>query len=87
MNMWRHSKGHCQHVAIYFIIEKDLEDDPEMVEMLKMLEEAKDDLEVAEEQVWNRFKLVKTSLWDIKSILVMLTVRILREHVRSFRIQ
>ena len=35
----------------YFFIEKDLEDDPERVEMLKMLEEAKDDLEVAEEQV------------------------------------
>ena len=87
MNMWRHSKGHCQYVAIYFFIEKDLEDDPEMVEMLKMLEEAKDDLEVAEEQVWNRFKLAKTALWDFKSILVMLTVWILREHVRSFRIQ
>ncbi len=28
-----------------------MEDDPEMVEMLKMLEEAKGDLEVAEEQV------------------------------------
>jgi hypothetical protein len=31
--------------------EKDIEDDPEMIEMMKMLEEAKDDLEIAEEKV------------------------------------
>ncbi len=34
-----------------FFSEKDIEDDPEMIEMMKMLEEAKDDLEIAEEKV------------------------------------
>ncbi len=34
-----------------YFAEKDIEDDPEMIEMLKMIEEAKDDLEIAEEKV------------------------------------
>jgi hypothetical protein len=36
---------------VSFFAEAEVEDDPEMMEMLKMIEEAKDDLEVAEEQV------------------------------------
>ena len=37
--------------SLVFCPEKEIEDDPEMIEMLQMLEKAKDEVEVAEEQV------------------------------------